>query len=97
MPQVLESALPGVTVSIVPEMLHAAAPAAILVPCTCAMQPCHFADVSVAVQEGADDIAQLSALPSKCCGFTQLSSESRCAKGCRVPPDQFALVATLPL
>ena len=97
MPQVLELELAAVTVSVVPEMLHAAAPAAVLVPCTCAMQPCHLADASVAVQDVADDIAQLSALPSKCCGFTQLSSESSCAKGCRVPPDQFAIVATLPL
>src|SRR5882757_2383554 len=77
-------------------MLHAAAPPTTLVPCTCATQPRHLAEVSVAVHVVPADIEQVTPLPSKCCGLTQLSSESSCANGCRLPADQFDSVATVP-
>src|SRR6266478_7126570 len=42
-------------------------------------------------------VSPLSATPCvKCCALDQSCSTSRCASGCRLPPDQFLEVDTVP-
>src|SRR5580658_10390257 len=97
--QVAEFELAAVTVAVVPEMLQAAATG--VAPCTCATQ-CVRAGVEgcsfkVTVQVVPELIVQTPPFARKCCVFVQSCSASRCASGCKLPPDQFLMVDTLPV
>ena len=41
-------------------------------------------------------MVQAPPFANRCCVFVQSCSTSRCARGCRLPPDQFFTVDTLP-
>src|SRR5579862_8407250 len=97
--QVAEFELAAVTVTVVPEMVQAAAIG--VAPCTCARQwasagveGCAF---KVTVQLVLELIVQALPFARRCCVFVQSCSTSRCANGCKLPPDQFLRVATLPV
>src|SRR5271154_2628017 len=96
--QVAEFELAAVIVAVEPDMLQAAAIG--VVPCTCARQ-CVRAGVegcalNVTVHVVPELIVQAPPLASQCCVLVQSCSESRCASGCKLPPDQFFMVATVP-
>src|SRR5579872_2226891 len=79
-------------------MLHAAAIG--VAPCACARQ-CVSPGVdgcalNVTEHDVPELIVQAPPFASQCCVFVQSCSASRCASGCKFPPDQFFTVDTLP-